>query len=104
MKLYAVRKRRGQWTVCSDEIVLLHFESYDEAIRTARSAVEVLSNRSPGPSFATPKPHPMVPSNVGRFAFNGATERSYPLPRLRLASNGERAAMAEYVLLAERNP
>ena len=45
MMLYAVRKRRGQWTICSDENVLLNFNSYDEAIETARSAVVVLSKR-----------------------------------------------------------
>ena len=45
MMLYAVRKRRGQWVICSDESVLLNFESYDEAIGTARSAAEALSVR-----------------------------------------------------------
>ena len=45
MKVYAVRKRRGQWAICSDENVLLQFENYDEAVQTARSAVEVLSDR-----------------------------------------------------------
>ena len=45
MKLYAVRKRRGQWVICSNESVLLNFESYDEAISTARSAAETLSDR-----------------------------------------------------------
>jgi hypothetical protein len=49
MKLYAVRKRRGQWTVCSDETVVLNFESYDEALGTAQTAAQVLSNRSDGP-------------------------------------------------------
>ena len=43
--LYAVRKRRGQWIVCSDEHVVLQFETYDEAISTARGAVEVLTAR-----------------------------------------------------------
>ena len=46
MKLYAVRKRSGQWAVCSDEAVVLQFETYDEAIQIARSAAEVLMNRS----------------------------------------------------------
>jgi hypothetical protein len=35
-KMYAVRKRLGQWTVWSDEDVCLNFQSYDEAIETAR--------------------------------------------------------------------
>jgi hypothetical protein len=50
--IYTVRKRRGQWSVCSDETVLLHFESYDEAIETVRSAVGVMAGRqhkSPDP-------------------------------------------------------
>jgi len=45
MKLYAVRKRRGQWAVCSEENTVLEFKTYDEAIETARSAVEVLVHR-----------------------------------------------------------
>ena len=44
--LYAVRKRRGQWTVCSDENVVLQFETYDEAVATARGAVAVLASHS----------------------------------------------------------
>jgi hypothetical protein len=44
--LYAVRKRRGRWTVCSDETVVLQFETYDEAVATVRGAVAVLSQRS----------------------------------------------------------
>jgi hypothetical protein len=45
MKLYAVRKRRGQWSVTVDEEVFLEFDSYDEAIQTAQSAADVLSSR-----------------------------------------------------------
>jgi hypothetical protein len=55
MMIYAIRKRRGQWSVCSDENVLLHFESYDEAIETVRSAVGVLAGRqhkAPDPSLS----------------------------------------------------
>jgi hypothetical protein len=47
MKLYAVRKRRGQWSVYADEEVFVEFDSYDEAIRTAQGAADVLSNRAP---------------------------------------------------------
>lgn len=43
MTLYAVRKRSGQWAVCSDDNVVLHFETYDEAIEIARSAAGVLT-------------------------------------------------------------
>jgi hypothetical protein len=44
--LYAVRKRRGHWTVCADDNVVLQFETYDEAVSTARGAVEVLASRA----------------------------------------------------------
>ena len=44
--LYAVRKRRGHWTVCADDNVMLQFETYDEAVSTARGAVEVLASRA----------------------------------------------------------
>ena len=44
--LYAVRKRRGRWTVCSDETVVLQFETYDEAVATVRGAIAVLAQRS----------------------------------------------------------
>jgi len=44
--LYAVRKRRGHWTVCADDNVVLQFETYDEAISTARGAVGALASRA----------------------------------------------------------
>jgi hypothetical protein len=43
-KIYAVRKRSGLWTVWTDEDVCLNFQSYDEAIATARTAAIVLSH------------------------------------------------------------
>ena len=48
-RIYAVRKRSGQWTVWSDEDVYLNFESYDEAIETARTAAIVLAHAPEGP-------------------------------------------------------
>jgi hypothetical protein len=50
MMNYTIRKRRGQWSVCSDESVLLHFDSYDEAIETVRTAVGVLAGRQHKPA------------------------------------------------------
>jgi hypothetical protein len=47
-KIYAVRKRSGQWTVWSDEDVYLNFDSYDEAIETAQSAAIVLAHAPDG--------------------------------------------------------
>jgi hypothetical protein len=43
MKVYAVKKRAGLWVVCSDEKVVLNFDSYEQAIETARGALGVLS-------------------------------------------------------------
>ena len=43
--IYAVKKHHGHWTVCSEDKVVLEFETYDEAVATARSAIEVLGNR-----------------------------------------------------------
>lgn len=45
-KIYTVRKRSGLWTVWSDDDVFLNFQSYDEAIETARTAAIVLSHQS----------------------------------------------------------
>lgn len=53
-KIYAVRKRSGRWTVWSEEELCLNFESYDEAIETARHAAFVLARprkRSAEPRF-----------------------------------------------------
>lgn len=44
-KIYAVRKRSGQWTVWTDDDVCLNFRSYDEAIATAQTAAVVLSHK-----------------------------------------------------------
>ena len=43
MKIYALRTCCGQWAVCSDEGLLLSFESYGEALGTARSAASVIN-------------------------------------------------------------
>jgi hypothetical protein len=40
---YALRKRRGIWTVCYGETVLLDFASYDEAVETIVSAIRLIS-------------------------------------------------------------
>jgi hypothetical protein len=42
-RIYAVRKRSGQWTVWSDQELCLNFESYHEALETARTAAFVLA-------------------------------------------------------------
>ena len=42
MRVYAVRKRRGQWAVCSAGAVTLLFESYEQALEIARTAAAVL--------------------------------------------------------------
>jgi len=42
MPVYAVRKRHGHWRVFSGNDVLLDFDSYDEAVETAQTAMRVL--------------------------------------------------------------
>jgi hypothetical protein len=42
MTIYALRKRRGHWTVFSGNDVLLDFDDYREAIETTRAALNVL--------------------------------------------------------------
>jgi uncharacterized protein (DUF1330 family) len=56
MKLYAVRKRRGRWSVTADENIVIEFDSYDEAIQTAQSAADVLSSRRPQAADAAAAP------------------------------------------------
>jgi len=53
--LYAVRKRRGRWTICSDDNVVLQFETYDEAVATVRGAVAVLAHRSNSHEVSLPE-------------------------------------------------
>jgi hypothetical protein len=64
--IYAVRKRSGQWVVCSDDNVVLHFDSYDEAVDIARSAAEVLARTRrqdlPGSSTSAPLPPGAAPA------------------------------------------
>jgi hypothetical protein len=47
LPIYSVRKRKGQWCVCTDGNIVLNFESYDEAVAVARSAVKVISVTGP---------------------------------------------------------
>jgi hypothetical protein len=42
MAIYALRKRRGHWTVFSGNDVLLAFDNYQEAVETTRAALNVL--------------------------------------------------------------
>ena len=44
MPLYALRKRNGQWAVCSAQSVTMLFESYEEALEIARTAAGVVAN------------------------------------------------------------
>ena len=48
MPAYALRKRRGHWSVFSGDENLLDFDSYDEAVETTRSALKVLEPSAPG--------------------------------------------------------
>jgi hypothetical protein len=56
VKVYAIRKREGRWAVCAADNVLLHFDSYDEAVETARAAAGVLAERRAESATATQPP------------------------------------------------
>ena len=71
--LYAVRKRRGRWTICSDDNVVLQFDTYDEAVATVRGAVAVLAQRSN--SHDVP-PHAADAHSIGRHAGDGGPAAS----------------------------
>ena len=63
--LYAVRKRRGQWTVCADDNVVLQFETYDEAVSTARGAVGISAAQArlrPSPCHSNDAAPPTAPA------------------------------------------
>ena len=42
MTVYVVRKYQGQWSVCANDGSLVTFDSYGEAIETARLAAAVI--------------------------------------------------------------
>jgi hypothetical protein len=69
VKVYAIRKREGRWAVCADDNVLLQFDTYDEAVETARSAAGVLANRRAAVAQRDDAPrsgfHPMVNGRCG---------------------------------------
>jgi hypothetical protein len=50
MTVYAVRKRDGQWAVCAAQSVTMVFESYEEALETARTAAGVIARCADGPA------------------------------------------------------
>jgi len=43
MSMYAVRKRRGAWTICDDQKPLMLLDSYEEALEVAQTAAVVMS-------------------------------------------------------------
>jgi hypothetical protein len=55
MTVYAVRKRDGQWADCSAQSVTMVFESYEEALETARTAAGVIARCAPEPASENPK-------------------------------------------------
>ena len=40
---YQVKKRRGRWIVCAPASVMLNFNSYDDALKSARNAAPLRS-------------------------------------------------------------
>ena len=76
--LYAVRKRRGRWTICADDNVVLQFETYDEAVATVRGAVAVLAQRSNQNNV----PRHEAPHDADRHAINPCTVLGEAAPPL----------------------
>jgi hypothetical protein len=83
--LYAVRKRRGRWTICSDDNVVLQFETYDEALATVRGAVAVLARRSNLLEVPVDEVAPQAPDGhgIGPCTAHGEAEAPLapPVPR-----------------------
>ena len=55
MTVYAVRKRDGHWAVCSAQSVTMVFESYEEALETARTAAGVIARCAHEPACENPE-------------------------------------------------
>ena len=55
MTVYALRKRDGQWTICSAESATMLFETYEEAIEIAQKAAGIVARCSHGPSSENPQ-------------------------------------------------
>ena len=58
MTVYAVRKRDGQWAVCSAQSVTMLFESYEEALEIARTAAGVIARSAHPSASEEPEPRP----------------------------------------------
>jgi hypothetical protein len=89
MKVYAIRKRRGQWAVCCEENVLLQFETYAEAVEIARAASVVLASRR-STSVIAPSPH--SPSKTGIAAPSPLVGEGSPVVHQEKSGEGWRAA------------
>jgi len=57
MSIYAVRKRRGTWTICDDQKPLLLVDSYEEALEIAQTAAVVMIEAAPGARCRCGSPH-----------------------------------------------
>lgn len=44
MSIYVVKKRRGTWVICSDEDAVMLFDSYEEAVDLAQTAVRIMAD------------------------------------------------------------
>jgi hypothetical protein len=55
MTVYAVRKRDGQWAVCSAQSVTMLFQSYEEALEIARTAAGVIAGCADPLACANPE-------------------------------------------------
>jgi hypothetical protein len=46
MSIYTVKKHRGAWAVCSGGDAVMLFDSYEEAVDLAQTAVRIMVHRS----------------------------------------------------------
>ena len=49
MTVYALRKRDGQWMICSAESATMLFKTYEEALEIARKAAATIARSAHGP-------------------------------------------------------
>jgi hypothetical protein len=56
MTVYALRKRDGQWMICSAESATMLFETYEEALEVARKAASIVARAPADRALRTLRP------------------------------------------------
>jgi hypothetical protein len=57
MSMYAVRKRRGAWTICDDQKLLMLLDNYEEALEVAQTAAAGMIEAAPAARCRFGSPH-----------------------------------------------